>query len=92
MEKNEVKWAWIVILAVDCVATVMFEHETVQYALGHLVAALAVGFIGSPIVYLLLKFTTKINWRWFHWFNIAASIVIALDVIRWIVVPMVTKG
>ena len=88
-DKFGIKWAWIGVIFVTVISTIMFDKETFTYALGHTLGLLVIGFIVSSIVYFILKIFFKKKWTWHHWFNIATCVGFLLNILRWIIIPLV---
>lgn len=80
----EARWAWAVVLVVTPLAIVMFERESFMYALGNTAASITLGFLLSPVWWLISKPLTKLKWRWYHWFNSAAFTSLALKIVYWV--------
>jgi hypothetical protein len=85
----EVRWAWVVVLVITPIATVMFEHESFNYALGSTIGGIVFGFLLSPIIWLVSKPFVKFTWCWYHWFNSAAFTGLVLKIGYWVIVPIV---
>lgn len=80
----EARWAWAVVLVITPGAIVMFERESFMYALGSTAAGITLGFLLSPIWWLISKPFTKLKWRWYHWFNSAVFTSLVLKIVYWV--------
>jgi hypothetical protein len=87
-DESGIKWAWAVIFVVMTLTNLIVEHDTPIYHLGHSIAATTIGFVCSPLVFLVMKRFSKFRWMWYHWFNIATSAGFGLDILRWIIVHL----
>jgi hypothetical protein len=84
----EARWAWAVVLLVSPIAIFMFEPVSFIYALGNTIAGIVLGFLLSPVIWLIFKSIAKFTWRWYHWFNSAVFTALVLKICYWVLVPM----